>query len=269
MDPKKSFKEDFAIFFQDPSKPNLRKLLMNNLGEFNDLDFKSEYIENSKIAKHILGIANTADGALIFGVKQNTDGSLESIGLESLKDKTVLGKGIQKYLPKNLKYEILDFVYSESEYSKIVGKKFQVIFVSSNKDYIPYVAECDGEDLTRNRIYIRNNTCTEEANYEQLQRIIAERIRNGYDNSSELKLEEHFAQLKTLYKQIEKGTYDVTYEDNPFWSSAISSMTNFFNQRVRTKEFIKNPDYPEEDFDQFVSKMIELKKKKIEAMLKK
>lgn len=271
METKKGFKEEFAAFFLEPGKASLRNLLKNNLGEFNDLDFKKEYCTYSKIAKHILGISNTSDGVLIFGVEQKSDGSLESIGLEKLDDKTVLGKGIQKYLPKKLQFEIIDFVYSDSEYGPLVGKKFQAIFIQSNKEYIPYVAESDGEDIYRNRIYVRNNTNTEEANYEQIQRIISERIRSGFDSTSEMKLEEHFSQLKTLYKQIEKGTYDIEYENNMMWSSAFSNLSSVFaslTPQIKKKTFLKNKNYPDEEYDQFVNKMIELKKKRIEGILK-
>ncbi len=268
METKKSFKEDFFNFFDDPNRTKLRDLLKNNLGEFNDLDFKQDYCSYSKIAKHILGIANTGDGALIFGVKQNNDGSLESIGLTKVEDKTVIGKSIQKYLPKNLRYEIVDFIYADSEYGKLVGKKFQVIFVNYEKEYIPFVAECDGEELAKNRIYVRSNVNTEEANYEQIQQIITERIRNGYSSSTELKLEEHFSQLKILYKQIEKGKYNVTYE-NDIWSSTVSKLMESINpMTVKSREFIPNLFYPSEEYDQFISKMIELKKKKIESILK-
>jgi hypothetical protein len=46
--------------------------------------------------------------------------------------------------------------------------------------------------------------------------------------------------------------------------SAFSGLT----PQIRKKTFIKNDNYPDEDFDEFVNKMIELKKKKIESLLK-
>jgi len=271
METKKGFKEELAAFFLEPSKPSLRELLKNNLGEFNDLDFKRDYCGYSKIAKHILGIANTSDGAIVFGVEQKDDGSLQSTGLDKLEDKTVVGKGIQKYLPKNLKFDIIDFAYTDSEYGKLVGKKFQVIIVPSNKEYIPFVAESDGDEIFKNRIYVRNHTNTEEADYQQIQRIISERIRSGFDSTSEMKLEEHFSQLKTLYKQIEKGIYEIEYDNVPYWSSAVSSIATAFTglyPQIKRKKFIKNENYPDEEYDQFVIKMIELKKKRIEGILK-
>ena len=48
---KKSIKEEFAKFFETPSRESLRDLLKNNLGEFPHCDFKGNWPDFSKIAK--------------------------------------------------------------------------------------------------------------------------------------------------------------------------------------------------------------------------
>jgi hypothetical protein len=50
----KSWKEDFAQFFESPSRETLRELLRNTTGEYDDLDFKSELVPDDEIAKNIL-----------------------------------------------------------------------------------------------------------------------------------------------------------------------------------------------------------------------
>ena len=38
---RKGLKEAFAVFFENPSRESLRKLLIDHTGEHDDLDFKS------------------------------------------------------------------------------------------------------------------------------------------------------------------------------------------------------------------------------------
>ncbi len=52
--PSKSWKENFAQFFESPSRETLRELLRNHTGEYNDLDFKRELVSDYEIAKDIL-----------------------------------------------------------------------------------------------------------------------------------------------------------------------------------------------------------------------
>lgn len=75
---RKGLKEAFAQFFENPSREALRQLLVDHTGEHDELDFKSELIEKSQLAKHILAMANKSGGIIIFGVKED-NGQLESI----------------------------------------------------------------------------------------------------------------------------------------------------------------------------------------------
>jgi hypothetical protein len=55
----KSWKEEIARFLESPSREGLRNILKNHVGELSDLDFKENLPEPTKLAKHILAMANT------------------------------------------------------------------------------------------------------------------------------------------------------------------------------------------------------------------
>lgn len=83
-------------------------------GEYDDLEFKEQEIDVHILAKHILGIANTAGGIICLGVKESEDG-LIPIGLDNSSDSTDLKKKLSKYLPYNLDYEIHPIDYDDNE----------------------------------------------------------------------------------------------------------------------------------------------------------
>ena len=244
---KKGYHEDFTKFFENPTRERLREVIKKYHGELDNLDFKKEWIESSKLAKHILGFANSKRGCIIFGMEQKSDNSLEPVGLSDFKDPSSLKNGIRSFIPEKLIYELVPFNFEASEYNKIKGKKFQVLFVSDDPKHLPYIAMNNGESIRKNAIYIRDGTKTEEANYEKLQDIINRRIGTGYSSRSENQLEEDLAHLKALYNYIPKY-----YSSFPF--------VNLFNK--------PNPKYPNEDFEDFIIKMISLKKKIIESIIR-
>ncbi len=248
---KKSRKEEFAKFLEEPSREKLRDFLINNLGEFAWQDFKEGWIDFIKLSKHILGLANSGGGCIIFGVKQKDDNTFEPVGLDKLEDKSEIKKTVSKFVPETLDYDILDFSYQESEYDKIKGRKFQVVLVADMPRHIPFVCLEDGDKIRRGAIYVRNKTDTEEANFEDIQNIIDRRIETGYSSRMVSELENDLAQLKVLYGSIFRY-----YNVFPMsWDELLVS-----NKR--------NPKYPEEDFEDFVLRMIELKKKMIESVIK-
>ncbi|MHC5614915.1 MAG: AlbA family DNA-binding domain-containing protein [Nostoc sp.] len=104
----KRCKEDFAQFFESPSRENFRELLRNTTGEYDDLDFKRELISDDEIAKDILGMANKSGGAVIFGVEEKKeDNSFNSKGLSDLNDKTDFKNKVEKYLPSQLDFRVV------------------------------------------------------------------------------------------------------------------------------------------------------------------
>lgn len=245
----KELHEGFAKFFENPTREGLRDLLMANFGEQNNLDFKADWSSFSKMAKHILAFANSGEGCIVLGVSQKEDGSLESVGLNHFIDKATVKNNLDLYLPNTVDYHLIDYTYDSSEYKNIIGKKFQVFFIEDAIEYIPFVSMADGDGIRKNAIYVRRGTSSEEASYEELQKIINRRIETGYSTSSELQLEEHLSQLKILYSNINRSKF---VNCGSLIVSALST---------------ENPNYPNEDFECFIVRMIKAKKERIEKAL--
>lgn len=254
---RKGIKEEFAQFFESPSRESLRQLLANITGEYDDLDFKSEFIKPPALAKHILGMANKLGGVICFGVKEDKqEQRLEPVGIE-LNDKTAFLRDLNAFLPNDkLNYEVLDFNFSETEYSKIIGKSFRVVIVEYDPKHIPFMSKKDGEGIKQKAVYIRHNASTDEADYTQLQGILNRRLETNFSSSRELSLREHFDELKEIYSLIKRGewvdSYDLYYDDI----------------HEQDYQFVPNSKYPKEDFDGFVARMIELKKSIIESIVR-
>lgn len=197
----RGFKEAFARFAEDPDRVRLRDVLRDHTGELDELDFKEDWPEPAKIAKHIIGIANSGGGCIVLGVAQR-NGAFDPVGLPSLKDKADVKNEIQDYLQDELfrLFKVHDFVYEAAEYERIAGKSFQVILIDDDPSHLPFMAGRDGNDVRRNAVYVRRGTSTEEANYAELQRLLNRRLETGYSSSFELDLREHLEQLKVLYE---------------------------------------------------------------------
>lgn len=259
----KSVYERFSKFFEFPTREGLREILEFNVGELDNLDFKESWPSYTKIAKHMLAFANSGGGCIIFGVKQTKEGDLETVGLECKKDKADIDKSISSYISNVLKYEMLDFTYDSAEYPKIIGKKFQVIFIEDNPQFIPYISRKNGEGIRENAIYIRKGTNSIEATYEELQKIFSRRIDTQYSLTSELELEEHLSQIKILYEQISPYVYKRKSKETGI-ANIFANIDKLINGE---KEMVKNVNYPEETYQMFVNRMIALKKIKIEYVL--
>lgn len=260
----RSLQERITRFFEQPTREGLREILEFNTGEQNNLDFKESWPSYSKMAKHILAFTNCGGGCIVLGVSQNNDGLLESVGLESLIDKSEIVKCISPFVPSEVTYEIMDFSYESSEYAKIVGKKFQVLFIESNPEHLPFISTKNGDGIRENAIYIRKGTNSIEAPYEELQKVINRRIDTKYSSSSEMKLEEHLAQLKILYTNIER--YHYKYKESSL-GEMIGTFGNIGKLIFGEQEAVKNPNYPTEDYEQFINRMISMKKRKIERVV--
>lgn len=66
----KSLKEQFANFFEEPTRDKLKKIIQFNLGEEDYLDFKGCWPEGAKIAKHVLAFANSGGGCMVVGCRE-------------------------------------------------------------------------------------------------------------------------------------------------------------------------------------------------------
>lgn len=259
----KGFKEEFAKFFEDPDRVKFRELLKQGTGEYPHIDFKEIWQEDPKLAKDVLGFSNSGGGALIIGVKEETDKSSTPVGIDPLKDKTYIKSKLANYLPSDLEYEIWDFVYeNNAEWGKIKNKKFQVLIVEDTPEYIPFLSlKSHGSILYKNRVYCRGKTNTEEATHEELKKILNRRLDTNVSTTVEDEFKEHIQQLKVLYSFLDK------YYMSPSLSNVISTLSS--NLRNLSLGIIKeiNPNYPEEDFEDFIIKMIERKKKIIENLV--
>jgi len=251
----KGFKEAFARFFEAPTREGLRDLLRENFGEANEVDFKREWPERSKLARHVLALANFGGGCIIIGVEQE-EGALNPGGLSALTDKTEILSGLSNYVPDTLmrKVEILDFPYQESEYPMQKGKSFQVLLVEDDQAHLPFVAMRDGTHVRGNAIYTRRGVATEEANYDELQRIINRRLETGYSSRRELDLQAHVEQLRVLYEQV-----------SPYRMNVLSELLSRSMFQVMRR--VPNPSYPEEDYETFIVRTIARKKRRIEMEL--
>jgi len=231
--------ERFTQFFEKPTRESLRLLLKDNIGETNYLDFKAGWIEYPKVAKHILAFSNIGGGAIIVGVEENNDGTLEAVGITEIKDKAEITQGLSKYLPNTIVWEVFNFPYEASEYPKLKGKKFQVLLVEYDPQLIPFLCLKAGKDIKENIVYVRSGTCTTEATHDDLQGIINKRIATGYSSKHVLELSEHLQQLKELYKQKESFFH---------LASVVERMTNEDQYK---------------DYHKFITSLIEKKKQKI------
>lgn len=248
----KGIREEFARFFEEPSRETLRDLLRQHTGETDQLDFKQDWPAFPKVARHLLAIANSGGGALVVGVAQKDDGLLTSVGLQNLVDKREIYQGVSKFISSQLTYQILDFAYTASEYDVIQGKKFQVIIVEDRPEYIPFVAKDNSEGIRRAAIYIRQGTGSEEVNYEELQNVLNRRLETRYSSTSELHLAQELQELKVLYSQVQP------YRERSF--AYLSAYEAALNER--------NPSYPQESFDDFIARLIEVKKQRIKNLIK-
>ena len=262
----RQIKDQVYELLQEPTLDKFREYLHAQVGEHNAIDFKSQWIEEAALAKEMLALANSKGGFIVFGVAENEDKSVHIDGLPEIKDKAVISNGIKKYISSNLKYEIYDFSYTTSEYEVLNGKKFQMLVVEDTPEYIPFLSHRDSGTLKQNMIYVRRGTSCEIANEEELQTIFNRRLNYLHPlNGEPLKLEEHLEQLKILYQKIEKN--HVYYKNSIFDGMSLSLMS-LANVVIKGEKVIEpNSFYPDESYEQFLSRMITDKKKKIERVL--
>lgn len=262
----KQLKDQVYTLLQEPTLDKFREFLHAQTGEHNAIDFKRQWIENAALAKEMLALANSQGGFIVFGVAENEDKSICVEGLSEIKDKAVISNGIKNFISSSLKYEIYDFSYTTSEYEALKDKKFQMLVVEDIPECIPFLSKKESGSLKQNMIYVRRGTSCEIANEEELQSMFSRRINYLHPlNGEPLQLEEHLKQLKILYEKIEKN--HVYYEPG-----FVDGLTNIFGALAKVavpgKRVVEpNPLYPDEDYEQFVSRMIVEKRKRLNECL--
>lgn len=166
--------------------------------------------------------------------------------------------------PLRDRYYPFTFHYDDTEYGALKGLTFQVIVVGDDPEHLPFLSEADGEQagkkIERNVIYARRGSSTQRASYDQIQRMVNRRIETTHSSRPELELERHLSELKLLYGKITP----YLIEGGLFQSlTALVEMTRAGSGAKR----IPNPVYPGEGYEQFVARMIEAKKKRVETFL--
>lgn len=141
---------------------------------------------------------------MVVGAAQSEDGGIDPCGLELLADKADVDKGLQKFIPKEINWSVLDFSYRDSEYPVLKGKNFQVMLVEHDPKYLPFLSLSDGDGVRRSAIYVRRGTSSTEATHQDLQKLINKRLETGYSTQPTLNLTEHLEQLKVLDKERPK-----------------------------------------------------------------
>lgn len=258
-------KEAFAKFLEDPSRDKLREVFKLHTGEEDFLDFKKKWPANAKLAKHILAFSNSGGGCLIVGVGQSNDGTIEVTGIDKIEDKVEINNGVKKYLPQHLDFELQDFQFDDSEYGKLIGKKFQVLWVKDDPHHLPYVSNYEGDQLRRGAIYVREGTESVEGTYERVQKILNRRIETEYSTTEEFELQDHLTQLKILYGEIPRFK-------NKYSSGLVASLSSAKDFFPGIRETVPplmsfNPLFPEENYEEFIVRMIKVKKERIEKIV--
>ncbi len=267
----KQMKDMMYRLLQEPTLDKFREFLQAQTGEHNSIDFKRQWLPAAQLAKVMLAIANSQGGIIIFGISENEDKSVCIEGLTEFKDKADVSNEIKKYLSTNLKYDVFNYSYDTSEYEALAGKRFQMLYIEDAPEFIPFMSNRDSENIIKsNVIYVRRGTSCEAANQEEIQNLISRRINHTHPQTGKaLKLDEHLKQLRILYDSIHKKK--VT--DLPNWAKILTmstmSIKEMYTEMTAENEQLSspNPFYPDEEYDEFIARMITAKKNKIERYL--
>lgn len=260
----KTVHEAFSKFFENPTRESLRSLLKEHVGELRNCDFKEEWPEMGALSKHLIGIGNAGGGCLVLGVKENPDKSTSPEGLKQIKDKADVTNGLKSYLPEALlsAIETADFKFEASEYPALIGKLFQVVFVHARPDCLPFVAQRGTTGLRAGAIYVRREGQTEEATYEEVQNLIRQRLLSVPQTAEARNLKEHLEELKVLYAEIPRTLNEPGSLFAPLFSKSAQQWASLL-----VGESKPNPNYPKEDYQNFVHRILEGKKDLIEDIL--
>lgn len=193
-------------FLEKPSYKSFKDVLLGNTGETDFLDFKAKWIDFTKMAKHILAIANSGGGIIVVGVSQNDEGTISITGLDEkdFLDKADVDNKLENILPKYLKYRVEDFYFVRESNPLLKGKMFQVIIIDYDPKYVPYTSIVTRNELRYGAIYIRQGTKSIEATNEKLVEMILRKVQSGGSDVNDFTLKDHLQQLHDLYDEYAK-----------------------------------------------------------------
>ncbi|MBW4472651.1 MAG: ATP-binding protein [Stenomitos rutilans HA7619-LM2] len=267
------WREHLDSFLKEPTREGFLHLLQREAVEDNDLEFKRSLLPSDLMAKHILAMANKNGGAVVFGVDEHKPNQFSPCGLPEGSDGfdvTNIEKKLASYIPKKLEIGIIPAYVKGEEHSDFENKFFLIIIVSYNPRHIPFVSLKSGENLKRDTIYVRRNRASEPANHDEIQEIINKRIDTEYSTTNERKLIEHLEELKELYSHIPRTVREVVSFIPPLTpldlGFPIEDMKRMFGKtEYKTSS---NPEYPQESYESFIRKLIEIKKDEIVNLMK-
>lgn len=261
----------FDLLSNNPSRDGFISFMKESLGELDNVDFKEKWIDKDKLSKHILAIANSGGGIIVFGVKQTKEQKFEPVGLDIIQDGETVEKSISKYIPRSLSYNVLDFIYDSDIYGDFSGKNFQVLLIYDTPEYLPFFSLSESKDLKKDYIYVRRGTSSVMASASDLDKIIKRRIDSIFKNTNDLSLHEHLTQLQVLYEWIPRKKKVLVNIGDQYSASlkALQAVTQSLSAWGMCNEYdeVDNPKYPSEDYEDFIVRMIEKKKRKIEKVL--
>ena len=102
---------------------------------------------SSKLARHVLALANSGGGCLVVGVEQAADNTFTPVGMKGLVDKSEIHKGIAKYIPAQLKNEVLDFSLMPQSTPHWWGRNFKSSLSRTNRNICLLVESSSGAIL--------------------------------------------------------------------------------------------------------------------------
>ena len=262
----------FDLIVKNPSRDGFKTFLKESCGELDNIDFKEKWITKGKLAKIMLAMANTGGGVIVLGIQENKDDNYLAVGIDELNDAADVEKEIKKLVPRNLSYSVLDFIYDDEIYGEYAGKKFQAIIIADAPEQLPFFSIGASDDIEKDCVYVRRGTSSEKASARDFETMIQRKLENVFKESNDLSLKEHLEQLQFLYDSIPQKKRILVKKGNRFVGAmeglqALSErMTEIFGEPDQYEE-VPNDNYPSEDYEQFLVRMIDKKKLKIEKIL--
>ena len=262
----------FDLIVKNPSRDGFKTFLKESCGELDNIDFKEKWITKGKLAKIMLAMANTGGGVIVLGIHENKDDNYLAVGIDELKDAADVEKEIKKLVPRNLSYSVLDFIYDDEIYGEYAGKKFQAIIIADAPEQLPFFSIGASDDIEKDCVYVRRGTSSEKASARDFETMIQRKLENVFKESNDLSLKEHLEQLQFLYDSIPQKKRILIKKGNRFVGAMeglqvlSERMTEIFGEPDQYEE-VPNENYPSEDYEQFLVRMIDKKKLKIEKVL--
>ena len=233
-----NLKDIVADLLNAPDRVKFKELLKNNLEEFNEIEFKGDYIEYDKIAKHILAMANTDNGLIIIGVDEKNN-ELNPRGIE-LRDKTDIKNKLANILPDLLEYEIFDFKYDNHvEWDKVRNKNFQMIAIYFTPEKIPFLSKIEKNNVKPFEIYCRRSNSSDKVRQEDINRILDTRI-NSFEKNVGFNLRKELDDLKTLTIYSNSSNLLAFSITNPLFLDIIQNLQEKKIKRIEKGLNIEN-----------------------------